>query len=206
MKPSSESLKLDATAVARHLLEDVGVDQLIIHGESIGGMAAAGAARALTATSNFHAETKGGTVSLLICDRTFCNLEAVAQRLIGRYICTISSIMIIFLVVLSYHSFTNSFLNPSSTSIPTTLLLFNTPHPYPGGWAGNAIRLAAPLWSTDVAGDFLAAKCPKIVANDAADEIIHDYSSLKSGVSRICFFVFVVKSFTEQTSFPCHIT
>lgn len=27
------------------------------------------------------------------------------------------------------------------------------------------------------------AKCPKVVANDAADEIIHDYSSLKSGLS-----------------------
>ncbi len=79
MKPSSESLKADATAVARHLVENVGIDQLVIHGESIGGMAAAGASRALTEKVNNHSG-----VSLLICDRTFCNLEAVAQRLIGE--------------------------------------------------------------------------------------------------------------------------
>jgi len=128
-KPSSESLKSDATAVARHLVENVGIDELVIHGESIGGMAAAGASRVLTEKSN-----NNSGVSLLICDRTFCNLEAVAQRLIG-------------------------------------------------GWTGNAIRLLTPSWSTDVANDFLLARCAKVVANDAADEIIHDYSSLKSGVS-----------------------
>ena len=70
-----------------------------------------------------------------ICDRIFCNLEAVAQRLVGS-------------------------------------------------WTGNAIRLLTfKSWNTDVVSDFLAAKCPKVVANDAADEIIHDYSSLKSGLS-----------------------
>ncbi len=31
--------------------------------------------------------------------------------------------------------------------------------------------------------DFLAARCPKIVAQDSADEIIHEYSSLKSGLA-----------------------
>jgi len=128
-KPSSESLKSDASIVAQHLVDVVGVDELIIHGESIGGLAAAGAARNLTAT------TSSAKVStLLICDRTFCNLEAVAQRLVG-------------------------------------------------GWTGNAIRLLTPTWSTDVARDFIAARCPKVVAQDAADEIIHDYSSLKTGLS-----------------------
>ena len=34
-----------------------------------------------------------------------------------------------------------------------------------------------------MARDFLAARCPKIVAQDSADEIIHDYSSLKSGLA-----------------------
>ena len=128
-KPSSESLKADASIVAQHLVDVVGVEELIIHGESIGGSAAAGAARSLTATTG---STKVST--LLICDRTFCNLEAVAQRLVG-------------------------------------------------GWTGNAIRLLTPTWSTDVARDFIAARCPKVVAQDAADEIIHDYSSLKTGLS-----------------------
>jgi len=130
--PSSESLKADATAVAAHIVENIGVDQLIIHGESIGGMGAAGAARALTAGST--ATGRSSTVSLLVCDRTFCNLNAVAQRLVGS-------------------------------------------------WTGNAINLLTPTWSTDVAHDFLAARCPKVVANDASDEIIHDHSSLKSGIS-----------------------
>jgi hypothetical protein len=34
-----------------------------------------------------------------------------------------------------------------------------------------------------VAGDFLAATCPKIVASDAADSIISDAASLKSGIA-----------------------
>eukprot|EP00986_Skeletonema_menzelii_P011764 scaffold6170_cov136-Skeletonema_menzelii.AAC.9 len=130
--PSSESLKADATAVAKHIVENIGVDQFIIHGESIGGMGAAGAARALTVGST--AAGRSSNVSLLVCDRTFCNLNAVAQRLVGS-------------------------------------------------WTGNAINMLTPTWSTDVAHDFLAARCPKVVANDASDEIIHDHSSLKSGIS-----------------------
>lgn len=35
----------------------------------------------------------------------------------------------------------------------------------------------------DVTGDFLAADCRKIVANDSADAIIADASSLKAGIS-----------------------
>jgi hypothetical protein len=136
-KPSSESLKLDATSVARHIVDVIGVDELVIHGESIGGMAAAGAARELTTvkpSSSQHSNNDTTTSIVLVCDRTFCNLEAVAQRLIGR-------------------------------------------------WTGRAIRLLTPGWSTDVARDFLAANCPKIVAQDSSDEIIHDYSSLKSGLA-----------------------
>ena len=129
-RPSSESLKQDAATVARHLVDVVGVDELIIHGESIGGMAAASAARALTATTGSPSRYS----TLLICDRTFCNLEAVAQRLVGS-------------------------------------------------WTGIAIRLLTPTWSTDVARDFLAARCSKVVAQDASDEIIHDYSSLKTGLA-----------------------
>jgi len=132
-KPSSESLKSDAVAVAQHLVDVVGIDELVIHGESIGGMAAAGAARALTANVS-DAPLTPTPSTLLICDRTFCNLEAVAQRLVGR-------------------------------------------------WTGNAIRLLTPTWSTDVARDFLEARCTKIAANDCADEIIHDSSSLKTGLA-----------------------
>jgi hypothetical protein len=92
-------------------------------------MAAACAARTLSATT-----AKQKSSLILVCDRTFCNLEAVAQRLVGK-------------------------------------------------WTGNVIRLLTPGWTTDVTRDFLAARCPKIVANDCTDEIIHDYSSLKSGLS-----------------------
>lgn len=52
-----------------------------------------------------------------------------------------------------------------------------------GAWTGPAIRILAPFWNMDVTTDFLAATCPKLVANDSSDEIIADASSLKSGIS-----------------------
>ena len=86
-KPSSESLKADAADVARYLVDAVGVEELVIHGESIGGMAAAGAARVLTAAATSAAATAPPPPCAirLVCDRTFCNLEAVAQRLVGHW-------------------------------------------------------------------------------------------------------------------------
>ena len=129
IQPTPDSLRSDGYAVAYHIVSHLRVEELVIHGESIGGVAASGAARKLT-ESPFLKDK----VVLLICDRTFCNLEAVAQRLVGS-------------------------------------------------WSGYAIRTLAPFWSTDVAGDFLAANCAKVVANDAADAIIADASSLKSGIS-----------------------
>ena len=128
-QPTPDTLRADGIAVAQYLLIDVGIQQLIVHGESIGGMAAAGTARHLTQSHSF-----GNKLSLLICDRTFCNLEAIAQRLVG-------------------------------------------------GWTGYAIRCLTPFWNTDVAGDYLAATCPKVLASDAADVIISEASSLKSGVA-----------------------
>ena len=105
------------------------VDKLVIHGESIGGVAASRSAQQLSMSSATRDK-----MSLLVCDRTFCNLEAVAQRLVGN-------------------------------------------------WSGYAIRALAPLWNTDVAGDFLTAQCAKVVANDFADAIVSDCSSLKTGIS-----------------------
>jgi hypothetical protein len=111
------------------LITELGVDSLILHGESIGGMAAAGAGRGLT-----NMESTRDKVALLVCDRTFANLQAIAQRLVGN-------------------------------------------------WTAPAITSLTPLWNTDVAGDFLAASCPKVVAQDHADAIIADSGSLKSGIA-----------------------
>ena len=129
-QPTPDTLRADGYAVAEYMLNEAGIQQLVIHGESIGGVAASGTARKLS-----HIPSVRTRLSLLICDRTFCNLEAVAQRLVG-------------------------------------------------GWTGYAIRtLTLFSWSTDVAGDFLAAACPKVVANDAADAMISDEASLKSGIA-----------------------
>jgi hypothetical protein len=128
-KPTPQSLRDDGTAVGKHIVSDSGYSSLVIHGESIGGLASSGAARALS-----HSPTTRDVLSLLICDRTFCNLEATAQRLVGS-------------------------------------------------WTGPAIFALAPFWNLDVTGDFLSANCRKIVANDSADAIIADASSLKAGVS-----------------------
>ncbi len=150
-RPTPSSLRADGLAVANHVLANV--DSLIIHGESIGGVAASGTARALT-----ESNPANNKVSLLLCDRTFCNLEAVAQRLVG-------------------------------------------------GWSGYAIRILAPLWSTDVLGDFLAASCPKVVATDAADAIIADTSSLKAGISywkEICKSSSTTKGIGWKMDAPLH--
>jgi hypothetical protein len=128
-KPSPDTLRADGLAVAQFVLNVEGVQRLIIHGESLGGMAASGIARQFSRSSNMR-----NKLALLICDRTFCNLEAVAQRLVG-------------------------------------------------GWTGYAMRVLAPFWNTDVAGDFLASACPKIVATDSSDVIVVDTASLKSGIA-----------------------
>ena len=128
-QPTSDTLRADGVAVGEHLVKNLGVQQLIVHGESIGGVAASGTGRYLS-----HHPATRNQLALLVCDRTFCNLEAVAQRLVG-------------------------------------------------GWSGYAIRALAPLWNTDVTGDYLAASCPKVVAIDAADAMIADAASLKSGIA-----------------------
>ena len=94
LQPSPSSLKEDALTIARHLTDELNVESLIIHGESIGGMAAASAARHLTQEHERKLRRNGGEfnlvantpckVSALICDRTFSNLIAVAQRLVGK--------------------------------------------------------------------------------------------------------------------------
>jgi hypothetical protein len=127
-QPTPDSLRVDGIAVAKHVILECGVKNLFLHGESIGGVSAAGTARYLSQSSlRSH-------LSLLVCDRTFCNLEAIAQRLVGT-------------------------------------------------WSGYAIHCLTPMWNTDVTGDFLAASCPKMVASDAADAVIAEPSSLKSGIA-----------------------
>jgi hypothetical protein len=128
-QPTTDTLRADGVAVGLYLLNELHIQQLVIHGESIGGVAASGAGHYLS-----RLPTIGKRLSLLVCDRTFCNLEALAQRLVGE-------------------------------------------------WSGYAIRALAPFWNTDVAGDFLAASCPKVVASDAADMMISDAASLKSCVA-----------------------
>lgn len=135
-KPSPASIKSDSLTMALHIIQKIGADSLVVHGESIGGMAAASTARELSDMNHPDAKTFFPVThpTLLICDRTFCNLDAVAQRLVGS-------------------------------------------------WTGAVLPLLIPLWKTDVAADFAAANCKKIVAQDASDAIIHDASSLKSGLA-----------------------
>lgn len=134
-KPSPSSLKLDATTIATHIIEKIGVEKFIIHGESIGGMAAAGAANVVSRRHYLDLESRPVTYpTLLIGDRTFCNLNATACRLVGN-------------------------------------------------WTRFVIPILTPFWDTNVARDFTSARCRKVVAQDAADSIIHDSSSLKKGIT-----------------------
>lgn len=56
--------------------------RLVIHGESIGGMASAFAAKVLSTEDN---RLINANQILLICDRTFCNLIAVARKMVGEW-------------------------------------------------------------------------------------------------------------------------
>ncbi len=134
-KPSPASLKADATVVATHIIEKMGVDKFVIHGESIGGMAASGAANAISKKNYTDKNSLPITYpTMLLCDRTFCNLNATAYRLVGS-------------------------------------------------WTSSVIPLLTPFWNTDVAADYSSARCRKVVAQDAADVIIHDCASLKKGIA-----------------------
>jgi hypothetical protein len=79
-KPTPHTLRDDATVVGKHIITEAGYSSLVIHGESIGGLASSGAARALS-----QSPATKDKLSLLLCDRTFCNLEATAQRLVGKF-------------------------------------------------------------------------------------------------------------------------
>ena len=79
-KPTPDTLRADGLAVGAHIISNLGVSNLVIHGESIGGLAASFTANQLSQSSFSRSK-----LCLLICDRTFCNLEAVAQRLVGGW-------------------------------------------------------------------------------------------------------------------------
>jgi hypothetical protein len=51
-----------------------------------------------------------------------------------------------------------------------------------GAWASFGVKMIC-RWNTDVATDFLHARCPRVVLQDPADEIISHCSSLKCGIA-----------------------
>lgn len=67
--PSPMAVMRDAEALVRHVRKELGATRIAVHGESIGGMVACHVAR--------HCEG----VELLVADRTFSTLSAVADRL-----------------------------------------------------------------------------------------------------------------------------
>jgi len=70
----------DALAIAAYLRETCGVPKLLLHGESIGGMAAARVAAALAPP---RAAAAPRPDVALVADRTFSNLPVEAQYLVG---------------------------------------------------------------------------------------------------------------------------
>ena len=73
--PAPSKSKADARAVALYLLERCRVPRLLLHGESIGGLAACGTAATLTSSTQHRVA--------LIADRTFSDLRCEAQYLTG---------------------------------------------------------------------------------------------------------------------------
>lgn len=78
--PAPAATRQDARAVATYLLERCGVPRLLLHGESIGGLAACGTADALTNQTTHRIA--------LVADRTFSDLRCEAQYLTGLDACS----------------------------------------------------------------------------------------------------------------------
>ncbi len=70
--PTPDRLKSDAEYVLKHFKANKSISNLIIHGESLGGMVACSLA-------------KSNKIKLLVCDRTFASLDSVAARLMGTW-------------------------------------------------------------------------------------------------------------------------
>eukprot|EP01036_Dinobryon_divergens_P033892 gene33892-43786_t len=70
--PSPTAVKRDGVAVTKYLQRELSPQSLIVHGESIGGMVACHIA-------------KECNIDILICDRTFASLDAVAFRMMGSW-------------------------------------------------------------------------------------------------------------------------
>ena len=70
--PSPEKIRSDAILVYKWVATRNPTGRVLVHGESMGGVAAAHMAR--------HA-----SIDLLVCDRTFYSISAVAERLLGSW-------------------------------------------------------------------------------------------------------------------------
>jgi hypothetical protein len=85
--PSPAGNNADGDAICEHLRTQLGVTQIIVHGESIGGLVA----------NHCGAHCK---IDMLIVDRTFSNLNVVASHLIGvcRGLLIVGVMLILYLI------------------------------------------------------------------------------------------------------------
>jgi pimeloyl-ACP methyl ester carboxylesterase len=72
--PDPNRVKRDGITVANFLREERGVINLVVHGQSMGGMVA----------THIAAHSKQGC-QLLVCDRSFSSLDAAGSRLMGSW-------------------------------------------------------------------------------------------------------------------------
>ncbi|KAL4130000.1 hypothetical protein PRIC2_006006 [Phytophthora ramorum] len=75
--PSPEMHNLDGIAIVNYLKSERGMKKIAVHGESIGGLVATYVAR------------KSPHVNVLIADRTFATVPALAQRMIAKWAGTV---------------------------------------------------------------------------------------------------------------------
>ncbi|KAE9027796.1 hypothetical protein PR003_g10432 [Phytophthora rubi] len=75
--PSPEMHNLDGLAIVNYLMSERGLKKIAVHGESIGGLVAT------------YLACKSPHVSVLIADRTFATVPALAQRMIARWAGTV---------------------------------------------------------------------------------------------------------------------
>jgi pimeloyl-ACP methyl ester carboxylesterase len=89
--PSPSAAKSDAVVAYNYLKTSRRARDVIVHGESIGGMVACYVAKVCQ-------------TQLLVCDRTFCSLDAVASRMMGQVTATfvVGICLSLFLCVVAF--------------------------------------------------------------------------------------------------------
>ena len=164
--PSPSANGRDAEALAKKIMS-AGVPKLLIHGESIGGMVATRLAATLGDAARKVLPHPPNDDDVLEDDEE----APLARPTTGGSSSSSSSTITTQIYLVADRTFANL---PVEAQYLTGISAVAYALPLVTGWLGS---------ETNSVLNFLAAKCPKLVAADACDHMIPDQASLKAGLA-----------------------